>query len=338
MDFVSGEILTKDGFTNGYLGFNKKKIIETGRGPSPKKPICKGLIIPTFVNAHTHIGDSFVRDKNITLPKNIEKLVAPPNGLKHRLLHEASNEDIIEGMEKSIDIMIKSGTSFFCDFRENGILGISQLKSALKLWKIKSLILSRPDSLEYNKDEIDIILRNSDGIGISSISDWDFSELKKVAKQTKQKNKIFSLHASERIRENIDDILDLKPNFVVHMLKAKEADLIKIKDENIPLIICPRSNSFFGMQPNYKLLKKNHIKIIIGTDNVMVNTPIMFEEIKYIRSVTKEFTIFDLLYMTTFEARKVLNLDCDILGSNSQADFVVLDKKTLKPLYISVCR
>jgi len=44
----------------------------------------------------------------------------------------------------------------------------------------------------------------------------------------------------------------------------------------------------------------------------------------------------ELLYFVTFGARKVLNLDCDILCPNSKADFVVLDKKSLKPLYISV--
>ena len=89
MDFVSGEILTDIGFKSGYIGFEKEKIVETGKGNPPKKPICKGLIVPTFVNAHTHIGDSFIKEKGIDLPKNIKDLVAPPDGLKHRLLHES---------------------------------------------------------------------------------------------------------------------------------------------------------------------------------------------------------------------------------------------------------
>ena len=254
MDFVSGEILTDDGFKSGYIAFEKGKIIETGSGNFPKKPICRGLIVPTFVNAHTHIGDSFIKGKNIELPKNIEDLVAPPNGLKHKLLREASDEEIIDGMEKSIDIMIKSGTKYFCDFRENGVLGISQLKAALQLWKINSLILSRPDSLNYNKNEVDILLKNSDGIAISSMSDWDYSELQKVARDTRGKYKIFALHASERVRENIDYILDLKPNFLVHMLKASESDFIRVKENKIPIIICPRANSFYGLKPDFKLL------------------------------------------------------------------------------------
>ena len=336
MDFVSGEILTKNGFEKGFIAFEKGKIVETGSGNSPKKPICRGLIVPTFVNAHTHIGDSFIKEKRIELPKNIKDLVAPPNGLKHKLLRETSDEEIIEGMEKSIDLMIKSGTKYFCDFRENGILGISQLKAALHLWKINSLILSRPDSEKYEKNEIDILLKNSEGIAISSISDWDYSELQKVARDTRQKNKIFALHASERVRENIDYILDLKPNFLVHMLQASESDFITVKENKIPIIICPRANSYYGLKPDFKILKKVGVELLLGTDNAMLNTPVILDEINYIKSISKLFSLMELLYMTTISARKALNLELDILGPNSKTDFIVLGKKSLKPLYISV--
>jgi cytosine/adenosine deaminase-related metal-dependent hydrolase len=336
MDFVSGEILTKNGFKSGYIGFEGKKIVETGKGDSPKKPICNGLIIPTFVNAHTHIGDSFIKEKNIDLPKNLEELVAPPNGFKHKLLREASDIEIIEGMKKSIKTMIENGTKYFCDFRENGILGIKQLKTALSLNKISSIILSRPGSLKYDKNEVDILLKNSDGIALSSISDWDYSELQKIAKNTREKNKIFALHASERVREDIDDILDLKPNFLVHMIKAQESDLERVNENNIPTVVCPRSNSFYGLKPNFRLMKKVGVNLLLGTDNAMLNSPVILDEIHYVKSVTRDFSTFELLFMTTYGARKALNLDCDILGPNSRADFMVLDKKSLKPLYISI--
>ena len=336
MEYISGEILTDNKFKKGYIAFENRIIIEIGIGNPPKKPICKGLIVPTFVNAHTHIGDSFIKEKCIKLPKNIEKLVKPPNGLKHKLLREVPDEDIIKGMEKSISIMMKSGTGYFCDFRENGILGISQFKAAIHKYNINSLILSRPDSLEYSKSEIDILLKNSDGIAISSISDWEYSELQKVARDVNRRKKIFALHASERLREDIDSILDLKPNFLVHMLKATVSDLKIVKDNNIPIVICPRSNSFYGLKPNFKLYKKVGIILLIGTDNAMINSPVISDEINYILSISKVYSIFELLYMSTIGARKVLNLECDILGPNSKADFIVLNKKSLKPLYISV--
>jgi len=338
MKYVSGEILTEDGFEKGYLGFERNKIIETGAGSSPKKPLCKGLIVPSFVNAHTHIGDSFIGDKNIKLPKDIEKLVAPPHGLKYKLLKEASDEEIIEGMEKSIDSMIQTGTSFFCDFRENGILGICQLKTALKFWKISSVILSRPDSLIYDRNEIDLLLKNSDGIGLSSITDWDYEQLKKIAVDTKKKKKIFAIHASERIREDIDLILDLKPDFLVHLIKANESDLTRIKESSIPVVLCPRSNNFFGLKPNIKLMKKVGIELVIGTDNAMFNSLDLLEEIRFIKSRTSIFSSDELIKMIAYTARKVLNLGPCILGPGYPDGFVVLDKKTLKALYISRSR
>jgi len=338
MDYVSGKIFTVTGFKNGFLGFEEKKIVESGSGIPPKKPVCKGLIVPSFVNSHTHIGDSFIRRKNIKLPKNVEELVEPPDGLKHRLLKEASDEEIIEGMEQSIDYMIQSGIKNFCDFRENGILGICQLKSALKLWKISSIILSRPDTMEYDKNEVDLLLKNSDGIGLSSISDWDYSKLEKISKDTKKKKKIFALHCSERIREDIDMVLDLKPDFLVHMIKASKSDLERVKEDNIPIVLCPRSNSYFGLKPNYNLLKKIGIDILLGTDNAMLSTPSILEDLKYVKSTSSIFSDEELFNMITYLPRKALNLGPCILGPGYPADFIVLDKKTLKVLYISNAR
>ena len=336
MKYVAGKILKGTDFEKGFLGFEREFIIEAGKGNPPKKPICKGLIVPSFVNAHTHIGDSFIKEKKIDLPKNIEELVAPPNGLKHKLLREVSDKDIIQGIEKSIDIMMKNGTTYFCDFRENGIMGISQLKAALHSRKISSIILSRPHTLRYDNYELNLLLKNSDGIAVSSVTDWEYSELQKVVKDTKNKKKIFALHGSERIRENIDDILDLKPNFLVHMLKASESDLNRVKESNVPIVICPRANSYYGLKPNFKLLKKVKINLLLGTDNAMLNSPNILDEINYLRSISKDFSKIELLNMATFGARKALNLDCDILGPNSKADFVVLNEKSLEPLFVSI--
>lgn len=338
MDYVSGELLTDSGIINGYLGFENNLIIEQGTGNSPKNPICKGLIVPSFVNSHTHIGDSFIRNKNTKLPKNVEELVGPPDGLKHKLLKEASSEEIVNGMKESLELMIRIGTSAFCDFRENGIEGIRLIKKALENKSISSCIFSRPNNLEYKKDEVEILLKNSNGVGISSISDWDYSELEKVAKHTKKEKKKFAIHASEAIREDIDLILNLKPDFLIHMTGALESDFIRVKDENIPVVLCPRSNAFFGLKPNFELIKKTGIEIILGTDNAMLNSPDVLDELRYLRSITDVFSIEEMLNMITYRPRKVLNLSPIILGSNSPANFVVLDKKTLKTLYISISR
>jgi cytosine/adenosine deaminase-related metal-dependent hydrolase len=238
-------------------------------------------------------------------------------------------------MKDSIKVMFNSGITKFCDFREDGLKGILELNKAMINEKLSAIILSRPSELKYNYDEIEILLKNSNGIGLSSISDWDIFELKKISNHVKKRNKLFAIHASEIIRENIDDILDLKPDFLVHMVYATESDLIRVKDNNIPIILCLRSNAFYGLKPDVKLMKKIGIETLFGTDNSMLNSPNIIDEIKFVKSKYREFSVEELLYLITFNARKALNLDCDILGANSRADFVVLDKKTLKPLYIS---
>ena len=335
MEYVSGEILTEYGPVNGYIGFERGIIKERGSGVPPTKPIYKGLIVPKLVNSHTHIGDSFIFERNIKLPRNIEKLVAPPNGIKHQLLESASDKEVIDGIEKSLYTMEKTGTSIFCDFRENGIKGINILKSCLEKSDINCLILSRPKKIEYDENEINILLKNSQGIGISSITDWDYSQLKKIASAIKKKKKIFALHASERIREDIDLILDLKPDILIHMTKATESDLIRVKENKIYIVVCPRSNAYFGLKPNIKLMKKSKVDILLGTDNAMINNPNVIEEVSYVMNYFNEYSIEELLQMITYIPRKALNHKHDILGLNSNTEFIVINKKNLHTLYVS---
>jgi len=333
MEYISGKILTIDGFKKGYIGYDKNKIIEIGKTIPPKKPRYKGLIIPTAINSHTHIGDTFIKNKIKKLPRDIEKLVGPPNGIKHKLLEKSSKKEILNGMKKSIDLMKKNGIEYFCDFREGGLEGIKLIDRSLENNNIKPLIFSRPKKLEYDKDEIEKILRKSKGIGISSISDWDYENLKKISILTKKKKKFFALHASERIREDINLIIDLKPDFLVHMIKANDNDLEIVSDNDIPIVLCPRSNFFYGLKPNYHMMKKNNIKILFGTDNAMINNTNIFDEIRFVLKNTNVFSIEELLMSITYIPRKVLNLSPCILGANQIKNFVVLNKKSIKPIY-----
>lgn len=236
-------------------------------------------------NCHTHIGDAFIhidRERRWS----VEELVAPPNGLKHLLLEKADEEEIMEGMKGAIKIMKECGITHFCDFREGGIKGINMLKKILN--DIDAIILGRPLHHFYDKKEMDEILKISDGIGVSSISDWDFYELRKVADHVNKKKKIFALHASEAVREDINKILDLKPTFLVHMSRANDSDLELIANEGIPVVICPRSNAFFGIKTKVKEMKKKGVKLMLGTDNAMITPPNIIEEMVYL---AKNFNI-----------------------------------------------
>jgi len=335
MDYIYGEILTKDGFIIGHLGFkNDEQVCEMGKGFPPKKPIAKGFIIPTCVNAHTHLGDSFIRFQHLSLPRNVKDLVAPPVGLKHRLLKQASELEILEGIEKSLVEMSTAGTSCFCDFREGGLLGVYQLRKAMKHCSINSVILSRPSQMIYSKEELDHLLENSDGIGLSSISDWEPSEIEKLAAHVRKKKKLFALHASEVDREDIDRVLDLHPNLLVHMIAATKADLEKVNEASIPIVICPRAYLFFRLKHNLELMKKTGVTLLLGTDNAMINNPDVLEEVKVLQK-TGLFSLEELLTTITYTPRKALNLDDCIQGRDLSEKYIVLERDSLKQLYAS---
>ena len=331
---ISGRILTYESFEEGYIVLENSVIKEIGKIP-PIKPRIKGYIIPKPVNAHTHIGDAFVRRKVKNLPRDIEKLVAPPDGLKHKMLREASDEEIIRGMRESIEKMLSLGVYAFCDFRESGIKGVNLLKKALEEYCIKSIILSRPKGMSFDKDEIEKLLQISDGIGISSISDWNYEYLEEMSRVVKREGKIFSLHASERIREDIDEILDLKPDFLIHMNKANKNDLDRVAEEKIPVVVCPRSNIFFGLKPKIELMKRIGIRLSLGTDNAMISNPDIFEEVRWVMKNCKEASLENVLRMITYNPREMLNLPLPNFEEGEKAEFVVLDTKSLKPIFIS---
>ncbi len=333
MVFIGGKVLTENGFMKGFIKQDSGGI-EYFDKLEEENELIKGIVVPKVINSHTHIGDSFIYYESLKLPKNVEELVKPPNGLKHKLLKNAKKNKIEEGIKKSINLMVKNFTSHFFDFREGGFKGIGQIKNVIRNKNIDSLILARPKDLKYDKKELDLILKNSDGIGLSAISDWDFSEIKKIALHTKKNNKIFALHASEVEREDVNLILELEPDFLVHMICATKSDLIKIKEKNIPIVICPRSNYYFNLKTNYKLMKEVGINLLLGTDNAMIVEPNIIEEMIFLREKTSIFSDLELLNMITFSPRKALNLKDGIHGLDWMRDFVVLDEESLRPAYV----
>lgn len=331
MKRIEGKILTEEGFKKGFILQKENETPSIHINSSKKISTQTRLIVPTFINAHTHIGDTFVRQKNIDLPHNINRLVAPPNGLKHKLLSTTKPEEIIGGMKQGIKELLSEGTTTFVDFRENGIPGINLLKKALFNQSLNSIILGRPESMHPSKNEITNILRESDGIALSSLVDWDKEEVELIAEQTEKNGKKFAIHASERIRESINPIIDLHPSFLVHMTKASKLDLENVRKQNIPIVVCPQSNHFFGLQPNIKKMKEVKNTILLGTDNFMLHSPSILNEIRFIQNQFPDlFTIEELLDMSTYQARKALNLKDNIPGSTLPKSWIILHPNTYR--------
>jgi cytosine/adenosine deaminase-related metal-dependent hydrolase len=337
MIYAQGQIYQNGEFVEGYIGYEDGIITEFGEGKT-KNVDFEGIIVPTFVNSHTHIADSVIQKE---IKGAIEDVVAPPDGLKHRILRETPKETLIESMKAVLQDMKKSGIQYFADFREGGVLGADLLLKALSESGIESKIFGRPSGLKYDEEEMDVLLDRVDGIGLSALSDLDQDDITRIAHHTKRKGKMFALHASERVREDIDTIMDLKPDFLIHMNKATEEDLKLCAENDLPVILCPRSEVFFGCVPDIPKMLSCGVTLALGTDNAMVNSPSsLLREMEFAYKIARlngGVDAKDVLKMVFINPHKVLNVGYDIgLTLGMKANFLVFDISTKEPAYALV--
>ncbi len=263
MDYISGDIWTPNGIFAGYVAIDRGRIAEIGEGRCPEPSLFSGLVIPAPVNAHTHVGDAgLCLDRRYSL----EELVAPPNGMKHRFLSETSREELVSSMKAFSDRMQVGGFSGFIDFREGGAEGCRMLREASE----SAVILGRPVSETFDQNEAEDILRIADGIGISGMRDISYRYVESLAEAARRSKKIFAVHASENRRDDIESILALEPDFLVHMCASEKEDLRKCADSDIPIVVCARSNMYFGLVPPIKEMLDAGVRVAVGTDNAML--------------------------------------------------------------------
>jgi len=331
---VGGMIYEGNGkFFRGYVRVKEGEIAEVNTGQARSEDY-RGIVLPKFVNAHTHVGDAVVESE----PKgSLEEIVAPPDGLKFRVLREKKALEKIRAMRAFIRSMAKT-TALFVDFREEGVEGIENLHRALRQLSLKARILGRP--VLGNAQEIEKLLDLCDGIGMSAISDWEFDYLSMLSQRAKARGKFFALHVSERIREEIEKVLALKPDFIVHMCRASREDIMLCARKGIPVVLCPRANLLFGNFPDVKAMLEEGCSLMLGTDNAMFNTPSIFREMEFLYKCRLKGYI---------EPEKILSMAIDnprrfFLGQEqffvrgTRQDFIVLSLPLTDPAYQVVAR
>ncbi|WP_324757541.1 amidohydrolase family protein [Haloarcula sp. GH36] len=271
------------------------------------------VVCPAFVNAHTHIGDSIAKEAGEGL--TLEELVAPPDGLKHRLLRAASTEELIDGMDRTLSFMERSGTGAFVEFREGGVEGVSAIKAALTDSSLRSVLLGREtvDAMEA-----------ADGFGASGANDDEFGAERRA---TRQAGKRFGIHAGEVDASDINPALDLDPDFLVHMVHATGLHLDRVADSDIPIVVCPRSNLSTGVgKPPVEALAER-TTVALGTDNVMLNSPSMFREMA-VTEMLYDLSAREVLRMATVNGAEIAGLDCGVIEPGRPARLFTLDGDT----------
>lgn len=230
-------------------------------------------IVPSFFNAHTHIADTIAMD--IPVPGTLEELVAPPHGLKHRLLAATPPELLVEAMRRSARSIVRSGTAGFADFREGGEDGVRILQAALAGLSCRTIILGREGGEQV-----------ADGIGIPQYT----AGIEDAVQKMRNAGKFVAIHAGEKDPLDMDHALDLSPDLLVHATHATERQLRRCAEEEIPIAVCPRSNWALGVSrspvhPPVRRMLDIGCTVFLGTDNVMFVQPDMFRELAFLSQV-----------------------------------------------------
>ncbi len=335
---------------------NKFKRIQPKLKPNIKEESidCEGLLlIPGFINAHTHIGDSIGKD--VTLNSSVDKRIHPVFGAKSKILKNTSQENLANFMKNSCHSMIRKGITTFVDFREGGLEGVILLKKVLSEIPIRSIVLGRvefyQDAVEIKKNirfprekinELNELVKKCDGIGVSGANENSTSVLNYYSKTTK----IRAIHSSET-KQSISKskkttgtsetirALSLKPHFLIHMTHASKSDLYSAAKKTRGIVICPRANSSLAEGiPDIELMQKSGCTLALGTDNVMINSPDMFREMDFLWKVTmglhkKRIDPKEILKMATVNGGKILKKNIGVIGHGKIADCIFLDKHAL---------
>jgi cytosine/adenosine deaminase-related metal-dependent hydrolase len=342
-------------------------IVEVSPHASGGKEIdAKGCIVsPSLINSHVHLGDSVAKD--IGDGEKIEDIVKPPYGLKHRLLANADHEDMISSMRSSMMEMLETGTTTLVDFREGGVEGLSLIKKAAEGVPIKKIVLGRHDTFlksfnpesgsetsisnfesEIKKASLEI-LEYADGVGLSGFGEINDEVVRIITKTCTDKNKISAIHAAEYEelqkksfkstgKTEVQRAIETGFDILVHLTSPMNQDLEHLKNEKKSVVCCPRSNGSLSVGiPPIKEMVDMGINLLLGTDNLMFNSPNMFREMEYALKITRAyykdyFSPVEILKMATVNAGQALNINTGCIEEGKLADLMIVKQLSKNPI------
>ncbi|HWH08150.1 MAG TPA: amidohydrolase family protein [Candidatus Thermoplasmatota archaeon] len=268
-----------EGWVDGWLLHDGGRVVRAGEGAPPQRSDVEGWLLPAPVNAHTHVGDRVARGVDVS-GLTLAQVVAPPDGLKHRILRETPAPRLVDGMRQALAEMEAAGARACVDFREGGLRGVEMLREAAAGSGARPVALGRCAG-PFGEDEARRVLEACDGYGWSGLADAEGAE--RAAALCRRMGKRFALHFSEDKREDAGRALDLRPDFLVHAVRATEDDLRAIAAARVPVVLCPRSNLRFGPLPDVRAMARLGVALAVGSDNAMLQTLDVLEDVRTLR-------------------------------------------------------
>ena len=335
-------------------------VVEDGRILSIGEPkpgvgnvdLSSKLLCPMFVNAHCHLGDTGLKELGLDL--QMEEVLNPPDGLKHKELQKFSKAKLIQFMRHGLVEMLYNGIIACADFREQGLDGVRMLRMAAEGLPIQVIILGRMAegaSKAETLKEANLILAEANGLGIRDVESYPAEVLYQLRQEYPEK--IFACHVSERREAETDSFvktglgqtaqaLKWAPDILVHLVHTPASELRTAGAKGVFAVSCPRSNGVLGDGlPNLAEWRRQGLTFCLGTDNVMFCAPNMLREMEMASRLTRGLeespvavSALEILKSATINGARALGLDREVgsLSAGKQASFIVfnLDSRNLK--------
>lgn len=257
-----------EGAREGWVLHDGARVLDAGEGRPPVEPASRGFVMPSPVNAHTHVGDMVARGHDIA-GLTLAQVVAPPDGLKHRVLRATPRARLVEGMRAALGEAHAGGARVVLDFREGGLDGVAMLREAAAGSPVRAVAFGRCAGA-FSEEEAARVLEAADGYGLSALADAASDVPERAAALARRAGKRFALHLSEADREDAARAVALGPAFVVHCVRATRDDLKLLADARVPIVVCPRSNARFGPLPDVRAMLDASVTLALGSDNAML--------------------------------------------------------------------
>ncbi|MFZ5628685.1 MAG: amidohydrolase family protein [Spirochaetota bacterium] len=328
-----------------------KQVVDSGFGKPPKEFFTKmlppGVIVPGFVNAHSHIELSCMAGK---VPVG-----TPLTGMGSIIQAQRGQMDSREIRQAAVDairIAEDEGTFFFCDicnstefirflrdlptFRGNRyleLLGFSSPSDRQRIEAARSLLDidatfyptvhsvygSSPLQMHFVREKarhtsVSIhLLESPDEIEFQHDRGPIVEFLKRIGQHVKH-HEMQGRSAVEYLHSV--GMLSFKKLLLVHLSAARVED-IDLLSEYVPhaaWVLCHRSNRHLGIErTNWETLRHSPLKMLIGTDSLASNTDLsVMREMQAILAESK-YSERELLRAATWDAYEFLEIKDNLL-------------------------
>jgi len=271
-------------------------------------------LIPGFFNSHVHSADIGLRGVG---QYTLSELVGE-GGIKSRHLQQLSDEAVELAINKSYEEAKRLGIQGWADFREGGLRGIQPYH------KLPSSFMA------FGRPIPDDDLEQFNYFGIRDVDQYTSDQLRLIVEHAHKFEKPIFVHASEDIEfrnhwvnfhsesDVIWSLRNISPRAIIHLTHADEEDFTEMKLSKVGAIFCLGSNQFTKVgTPSIPLAFELGLEIAIGTDNAMMQSLSIGDEIRKIHHKFPDISIIELLKLGSVNGAKLVDLDFSLKVGNS---------------------